>query len=108
MEHKTFPLPPSDLPLCYGSSDEGEREVAAFVLVEGTWLYHSRGTASEAVKALRSSRQGFIGGLGGMEPESVQVCLDQPSWGSRDSKDLCWCGPHMTVDEFKTWYQERM
>ena len=93
-------------------SDEGkEREAAAFVRPDGEgggWMYHSRGTVTEARNAILNRRPGFIGGVADFAPEDVRVCLDQPSWGERDTKDLCWGGPTMSVPDFMDWYEGKL
>jgi hypothetical protein len=101
-----FPTEPSNLGLNY-QDGEGMREVAAHVRRDGQWLYHSRGTAKEARDAILNKRPGFIGGIAEFAPEDVRVTLDQPSWGTRDDKDLCWAGPSMSVPDFIDWYEER-
>ena len=105
-----FPKPAKDLSLRY---DDAElREVGAFVRNteprEGDdleWLYHSRGSVTDCYQVLtKGSKPGFIGGLSTFPPADVRLILDQPSWGDRDSKDLCWGGPSMTVQDFLDWY----
>ena len=104
---KTFPVQPDELGLTY--LDEGSmRQAAAFVFRDGSWLYHSRGTAQEARSALVGKRPGFIGGLGEFAPEEVRLILDQPSFGTTDGPDLCWSGPTMSVPDFIDWYEERI
>lgn len=99
----TFPQKPEALGLFYTATGE-ERHVAAWVRADGKWLYHSRGTVGEAASALRHVTPGRIAGIGTFAREDIQICLDQPSWGERDSKDLCWGGARMTAAEFLGWY----
>jgi len=108
-----FPKPVKDLSLRY---DDGElREVGAFVRNteprEGDtreWLYHSRGAVSECYQALtKGIKPGFIGGLAEFPAGDVRIILDQPGWGDRDSKDLCWGGSSMSIQDFLDWYGER-
>ncbi len=86
------------------ADDEGMRQVAAFIHRDGRWLYHSRGTVEEASRALAGKRHGFVGGIAEYAPEDIRITLDQPSWGDRDSMDLCWGGPTMSVPDFMDWY----
>jgi hypothetical protein len=106
-----FPKDPALLRLNYDNGKE--RQAAAFARntnpLEGDtreWFYHSRGLASEVIEALRGPVPGYIGGIGGMDPEDVRVVIDQPSWGTDDRSDLCWGGPPMTVAEFQDWYKK--
>lgn len=102
----SFPKQPSELGLYYATGEM--REAAAFVKPPDSdrWLYHSRGTADEAYRALLGRRPGFIGGVADFAPEEVRVTLDQPSWGDTDRKDLCWGGPSLSVSDFMDWYAE--
>jgi hypothetical protein len=105
------------LPLRYGAQPSRIREVAAWVCHHekgdsqgGKWLFHSRGSAQEAYRAVSYQRVGFTGGLITFDPEDVYFVLDQPVWGydgpENDRPSLCWSGPHLTVAEFKAWYNE--
>ncbi len=106
------------LPLRYGAQPSRIREVAAWVCRHekgdsqgGKWLYHSRGSAQKAYQALsRLPEPRRLGGVQTYPEEDVYFVLDQPVWGydgpENDRPSLCWSGPHLTVAEFKAWYNE--
>lgn len=102
IEQHTLPATKS-----YETQPTLKREVASFVLIDGEWKYHSRGTWLEAENALRFTRPGFIAGLGTFDPADVRVILDQPSYRDlsdcADRPDMCWSGPQLTVEQFRQW-----
>lgn len=100
-----------DLPLYYKDSPERMREVGAFVRdqkVSDRWLFHSRGSAKEAVLAIKRPPYGWSGGIGTRPREDVRLVLDAPtSVGGLDNPWFDWSGPKLTVDEFFEWYDSK-
>ena len=82
-----------------GYDEKGaEREVAFYA--DGKYM--TRGSWSEARAALRYTNHGSIGWFI-RNGHDVKLQLDEPTFGSMDTKNLCWCGPKLSVEEFGQW-----
>jgi len=79
------------------------RECAVYVCHGDRYQYLTRGPVDEVLPAL-THRAGWLGGLSAYSPDVLRVTLDAPSHESyRDQCYLMWCGPRLTLAQFRAW-----
>lgn len=77
-----------------------EREIAFYV--DGRYM--TRGWWSDLEDAIRSRRPLSVGEFI-REGRTVQFVIDQ-SFSSFDIRDLCWCGPKISLDTMRKWIDQ--